>query len=231
MNILMVLTSQAHMGETEHSTGLWLEELAAPYYAFVNAGANVTLASPKGGEPPIDPRSLEAEAQTETSRQFRSDPTAQAKFSNTAICSQVEPESFDALFFPGGHGPMWDLATSEDIAKLVEKFYRQGKVIGAVCHGPAALLLARTKSGDSILKGKSVTGFTNQEEEAVELSQMVPFLLETRLQELSGRFSCESPFQPYVVTDGQLITGQNPASSEAAAKAVLNSLTQTTTAQ
>ncbi|MBD0266656.1 MAG: type 1 glutamine amidotransferase domain-containing protein [Cyanobacteria bacterium Co-bin8] len=224
MNILMVLTSHAELGDTGHKTGFWLEEFAAPYYAFIDAGATVTLASPAGGQPPVDPRSSEPESQTEATQRFEQDSEAQALLAQTVALSAVKPEEYDAIFFPGGHGPMWDLATDEGNARLVEAFYQQGKVIGAVCHGPAALVLAQDGQGQSILKGKQVTGFTNEEEVAVDLDQVVPFALETRLAELGGQFSGGAKFEPKVVVDGRLVTGQNPASSEPAAKALIQAL-------
>ncbi|HEY9878527.1 MAG TPA: type 1 glutamine amidotransferase domain-containing protein [Leptolyngbyaceae cyanobacterium] len=226
MKILIVLTSHAELGDTGHKTGFWLEEFVAPYYAFVDGGATVTLASPAGGQPPVDPRSTEPESQTEATRRFEQDSPAQAQLANTLPLAQINPEDYDAIFFAGGHGPMWDLASSEVSAGLVEAFYRQGKVIGAVCHGPAALVLAKDEQGRSILEGKRVTGFTNEEEAAVELDQVVPFALETRLAELSGQFVGGEKFQPNVVTDGNLITGQNPPSSEPTAKAVMQALAQ-----
>lgn len=224
MKILIVLTSHASLGDSEHPTGFWLEEFAAPYYAFVDAGATVTLASPAGGQPPMDPRSSEPDSQTEATRRFEQDAEAQRQLANTLPLSAVNPDDYDALFFPGGHGPMWDLASSEDTARLVEAFYAQDKVIGAVCHGPAALVMAKDASGESILKGRQVTGFTNEEEAAVGLDQVVPFLLETRMAELSGQFSQGGLFQPHVIRDGKLITGQNPPSSEPAAQAMLEVL-------
>lgn len=226
MKILMVLTSHGELGDTGHKTGFWLEEFAAPYYAFVDAGAEVTLASVAGGQPPVDPRSSEPESQTEATRRFEQDEQAKAQLAQTLPLTEVNPDEFDALFFPGGHGPMWDLASSEANARLVEAFYQQGKVIGAVCHGPAALVLAKDGQGQSILQGKQVTGFTNEEEVAVALDQVVPFALETRLQELSGQFNGGAKFEPNVVVDGLLVTGQNPPSSEPAAKAVIQALKQ-----
>ncbi|MBD0333910.1 MAG: type 1 glutamine amidotransferase domain-containing protein [Cyanobacteria bacterium Co-bin13] len=226
MNILMVLTSHAELGTTGHKTGFWLEEFAAPYYTFVDAGATVTLASPAGGQPPVDPRSAEPESQTEATQRFGQDSEAQARLAQTLPLSTIDPQEYDAIFFPGGHGPMWDLATDEDNARLVETFYRQGKVIGAVCHGPAALVLAQDSQGQSILKGKQVTGFTNEEEVAVALDQVVPFALETRLAELGGQFHGGAKFEPNVKVDGRLVTGQNPPSSEPTAKAVIQVLKQ-----
>jgi putative intracellular protease/amidase len=224
MDILMVLTSHSQLGDTDEKTGFWLEEFAAPYYAFLDAGANVTLAAPQAGAPPVDPRSTEPENQTEATQRFQQDPEAQARLADPILLDQVNADNFDALFFPGGHGPMWDLASSDVAARLVEGFYAQGKVIGAVCHGPAALVKAKTTGGESILKGRQLTAFTNAEEVAVELDQVVPFPLETRLKELGGEFIQADVFQPHVVTDGNLVTGQNPPSSAPTAQALIELL-------
>jgi len=224
MRIAMVLTSHSQLGDTGEKTGFWLEEFAAPYYAFLDAGAEILVAASDRGEPPVDPRSLTDENQTAATERFKQDGAAKAKLSNPVPLAQVRVEDTDALFFPGGHGPMWDLANDDATAQLVEAFYRHGKVIGAVCHGPAALVRANTPEGESILKGKNLTAFTNAEEKAVELDQVVPFALETRLRELGGKFSHAEPFQPHVVTDGTLVTGQNPPSSAQTAQAVVELL-------
>lgn len=226
MRIAMVLTAHSELGDTGKQTGFWLEEFAAPYYAFVDAGAEVVIAAPKAGEPPVDPRSQEPENLTEATERFQQDTTARAMLSNPVPIDQIKVKDTDALFFPGGHGPMWDLANSDAAAKLVEAFYAQGKVIGAVCHGPAALIKAQTPQGESILKGKKLTAFTNAEEQAVQLDQVVPFKLENRLKELGGDFSQAEVFQPHVVTDGHLVTGQNPPSSAATAYGVVKLLNQ-----
>lgn len=226
MRIAMVLTSHSELGNTGEKTGFWLEEFAAPYYAFVDAGADVVIAAPAPGQPPIDPRSQSSESQTEVTKRFQNDAAAQAKLSNPIRLEQISVADTDALFFPGGHGPMWDLANSDACAKLVEAFYSQDKVIGAVCHGPAALVKAQTPEGHSILQGKQVTGFTNAEEKAVELDQVVPFALETRMRELGGEFSQAETFEPHVVTDGKLVTGQNPPSSAPIAEAIVKLLSQ-----
>lgn len=226
MRIAMVLTSHSELGDTGEKTGFWLEEFAAPYYAFVDAGADVVIAAPEPGQPPVDPRSSEPENQTEATKRFAQDAAAKAQLSNPIPLEQINIDDTDALFFPGGHGPMWDLANSEAVARLVEGFDAQGKVIGAVCHGPAALIKANTSQGESILKGKQLTAFTNDEEQAVQLDQVVPFALETRLRELGGEFSQAQTFQPHVVTDGNLVTGQNPPSSTATALAVMKLLNQ-----
>jgi len=227
MRVVMVLTSHSELGDTGEKTGFWLEEFAAPYYAFVDAGADVVIAAPEPGkQPPVDPRSSEPENQTEATQRFEKDAAARAKLANPVSLGQVSVDDTDALFFPGGHGPMWDLASSDATAKLVESFYAQSKVIGAVCHGPAALVKAQTPEGTSILQGKKLTGFTNAEEKAVQLDQVVPFALETRLRELGGEFSQADVFQPHVVTDGTLVTGQNPPSSAPTAEAIVKLLSQ-----
>ena len=226
MRIAMVLTSHSELGDTGEKTGFWLEEFVAPYYAFVDAGAEVVIAAPGTGEPPIDPRSEGSENQTEATERFQQDAAARAKLANPIAIEQVQVEGTDALFFPGGHGPMWDLANSDAAAQLVEAFYQHGKVIGAVCHGPAALIKANTDGGESILKGKKLTAFTNAEEQAVQLDQVVPFKLETRLKELGGDFHQAEPFKSHVVTDGNLVTGQNPPSSAATAHGVVKLLNQ-----
>ena len=226
MHILMVLTSHSQLGDTDEKTGFWLEEFVAPYYAFLDAGANITIAAPQAGQPPVDPRSTGPDNQTEVTQRFQHDSEAQAALADPVLLDQVNADNFDALFFPGGHGPMWDLASSDTSARLVESFYAQGKVIGAVCHGPAAMVKAKTPQGESILKGKQLTAFTNAEESAVKLDQVVPFALETRLKELGGDFSQADVFQPYVVTDGNLVTGQNPPSSASTAEAVIKLLNQ-----
>ena len=220
----MVLTSHSELGDTGEKTGFWLEEFAAPYYVFVDAGAEIVIAAPEPSEPPIDPRSLEPENQTDATKRFQQDTAAQAKLVRPVQLEHISVENTDAIFFPGGHGPMWDLASSDDNAKLVEAFYAQDKVIGAVCHGPAALVKAKTPQGDSIIKGKRLTAFTNAEENAVQLDHIVPFALETHLRELGGDFSHAEAFQPHVVADGYLVTGQNPPSSAATAQAVVELL-------
>lgn len=226
MRIAMVLTSHSELGDTGEQTGFWLEEFAAPYYAFIDAGAEVVIAAPKLGAPPVDPRSQEPANQTEATERLEQDATARARLASPISIDQIQVEDTDALFFAGGHGPMWDLATSDATARLVEAFYAQGKVIGAVCHGPAALVKAQTPQGESILKGKKLTAFTNAEEQAVQLDQVVPFKLENRLKELGGDFSQAEVFQSHVVTDGHLVTGQNPPSSAATAYGVVKLLNQ-----
>ncbi|WP_347156883.1 type 1 glutamine amidotransferase domain-containing protein [Pontibacter chitinilyticus] len=224
MNVLFVLTSHAKLGDTGQQTGFWVEELAAPYYTLADAGVNITLASPKGGQPPIDPKSEALTAQTSATERFYHDKELLDKLAKTVKLHNVKAEGFDAIFYPGGHGPLWDLANDQDSIKLIGDFYKQQKPIAAVCHGPAVLAEAKTPDGEPLVKGKKVTGFTNTEEAAVKLTDIVPFLVENKLKELGGNYSKVEDWQPYVVTDGLLITGQNPASSEPAAEALLNML-------
>ena len=224
MKILMVLTSHDQLGDTGRKTGFWLEEFAAPYYAFKDAGADVTLVSPSGGQPPLDPKSDEPDSQTAATRRFKADPVAQAALARTGKLSEVSGAGFDALFYPGGHGPLWDLAEDAHSIKLIESMSAAGKTIAAVCHAPGALRHAKAANGSPLVKGKKVTGFTNTEEEAVQLTKVVPFLVQDMLVERGGIFSKGDDWHPYVVTDGKLITGQNPASSEPAAVAVLAQL-------
>ena len=221
MNILMVLTSHDRLGDTGKKTGFWLEEFAAPYYVFKDAGATLTLASPAGGQPPLDPKSDEPDAQTEATRRFRADPQAQQALANTVTLSGVQAQDFDAVFYPGGHGPLWDLAGDADSIRLIETMIAAGKPVAAVCHAPGVLAQVKGVDGDLLVKGKRVTGFTNTEEEAVGLTEVVPFLFEDMLVKNGGQYSKTDDWQPYVVTDGLLVTGQNPASSEAGAHALL----------
>ena len=224
MNILMVLTSHDQLGNTGKKTGFWLEEFAAPYYAFKDAGANITLVSPKGGQPPLDPTSDAPDAQTEATRRFKKDSVAQTALAHTGKLADVSGEKFDALFYPGGHGPLWDLAEDADSIKLIETMAAAGKPVSVVCHAPAALRHVKGADGSPLVKGKKVTGFTNTEEAAVKLTDVVPFLVEDMLVKNGGIFSKAADFQPYVITDSKLITGQNPASSAPAALAVLEQL-------
>lgn len=219
--ILMVLTSHDDLGETGQKTGFWLEEFATPYYVFRDAGAEVTLASIKGGQPPIDPKSALAEWQTDETRRFDADSDGKKALSTTHPISEIEADGYDALFFPGGHGPMWDYPGNETLAHLIEAFDRAGKPIGAVCHGPVALVDAKGPDGRPLVAGKQVTGFTNGEEAAVELTDIVPFLLEDRLRALGAEIRNAEDFTSHVVTDGNLVTGQNPQSSAAGAEALL----------
>lgn len=221
MNILIVLTSHDQLGDTGEKTGFWLEELAAPYYAFKDAGATLMLASPKGGRAPLDPKSDSEDSQTEDTRRFKADDEAQAALADTKKLSEIDASGFDAVFYPGGHGPLWDLTADEDSLRLIGEFWGSKKPVGAVCHAPTALLNATDENGESLVKGRKVTGFTNGEEDAVQLTNVVPHLLEDALKERGGLYEKGDDFTPYVVTDGQLVTGQNPPSSRPAAEALL----------
>ncbi len=224
MKILMVLTSHDQLGDTGKKTGFWLEELAAPYYVFKDAGAEIELASPKGGQPPVDPRSAEPNSQTAATRRFEADPKAKAALVATRKLSGVSHEGFDVVFYPGGHGPLWDLAEDPASIGLIQTTIAAGKAVVAVCHGPAALRHAKASDGKPVVAGKKVTGFSNSEEEAVGLTKVVPFLVEDMLRENGGLYSKGRMWQPHVVADGLLITGQNPASSAPAARALLEKL-------
>ncbi len=224
MNILMVLTSHDQLGNTGHKTGFWLEEFAAPYYLLKDAGAHITLASPLGGQPPLDPKSDEPDSQTTATRRFKSDPEAQTKLGNTLKLAELSAGDYDAVFYPGGHGPLWDLAEDKASIALIEAMHAAGKPVAAVCHAPGVLRSAKAPDGTPLVKGKQVTGFANTEEEAVGLSHIVPFLVEDMLKSNGGVYSKAADWQSYVVTDGTMVTGQNPASSEAAAKALLKLL-------
>lgn len=221
MKILMVLTSHDQLGDTGKKTGFWLEEFAAPYYVLKDAGADVTLASPKGGQPPLDPKSDEPDAQTEATGRFKSDQTAQQLLASTTPLSHIDPADFDAVFYPGGHGPLWDLAEDKDSIALIEAFAAKDRPVATVCHAPAVLRHVKGKDGKPLVSGRKVTGFTNSEEEAVGLTEVVPFLVEDMLQERGGLYEKGADWSVHVVTDGKLVTGQNPASSEDAAKALL----------
>lgn len=221
MKILMVLTSHDQLGTTGLKTGFWLEEFAAPYYVFKDSNAEITIASPKGGQPPLDPKSDEPDFQTDATRRFKEDAVAQAALANSLELSDVSPDDYDAVFYPGGHGPLWDLAEDRNSISLIEVMYAAGKTVAAVCHAPAVFRHTEGPDGSPLVEGKSVTGFSNSEEAAVELTDIVPFLLEDDLQKMGANYSKSSDWHPYVVTDGNLITGQNPASSEAVAQALL----------
>ncbi len=224
MKILLVLTSHGQLGDTGKPTGFWLEELAAPYYVFKDAGAELVLASPKGGQPPLDPKSDQPDAQTEATRRFRADREAMQALASTRPLASVNAQDVDAVFYPGGHGPLWDLAESADSRALIETLLAAGKPVAAVCHAPGVLRHVQAPDGAPLVRGKRVTGFTNGEEAAVGLTQVVPFLIEDMLKANGGRYSKGPDFQPYVVTDGLLVTGQNPASSAEGAKALLQVL-------
>jgi putative intracellular protease/amidase len=220
MKIVMVLTSHDVLGSTGHKTGFWLEEFAAPYFVFRDAGIKLTLASPKGGQPPIDPKSDLPESQTPSMVRFKQDARAQKELSQTVVLETVKSEDYDTIFYVGGHGPMWDLAESRVSIALLESFYNSGKVIALVCHSPGVLRHV-TYKGEPLVKGKRVTGFTNGEEEAVQLTHVVPFLVEDELMRLGATFEKVVNWKPYAVVDGRLVTGQNPASSTLAAQQLL----------
>jgi putative intracellular protease/amidase len=224
MNILIVLTSHDTLGATGRKTGFWLEELAAPYYAFKQAGANVVLASPAGGRPPLDPKSNEPDFQTELTRRFEADADATAQLAATVRLDSVAQDDFDAVFYPGGHGPLWDLAEDAHSIALIEAFVAADKPVALVCHAPGVLRHARYPDGSPLVQGKQVTGFTNSEEAAVGLTDIVPFLVEDELKAKGGNFTRGGDWASYVVTDGLLITGQNPGSSAATAATLLQVL-------
>jgi len=221
MNILIVLTSHDTLGSTGRKTGFWLEELAAPYYALKEAGARLVLASPQGGQPPLDPKSNEPAFQTEQTRRFEADAAATAELANTVRLDSVSHDDFDAVFYPGGHGPLWDLAENAHSIALIESFVAAGKPVALVCHAPGVLRHVKNADGTPLVQGRKVTGFANSEEAAVELTDIVPFLVEDELKAKGAKYSRGDDWAPYVVVDGLLITGQNPASSEAAANALL----------
>ena len=221
MKVLMVLTSHDQLGNTGRKTGFWLEELAAPYYAFKDAGAEIVLASPKGGQPPLDPKSNEPANQTEMTRRFELDSQATAQLATTVRLDSVSQADFDTVFYPGGHGPLWDLAEDKNSITLIESFIAAGKPVALVCHAPGVLRHVRTPDGEPLVKGKKVTGFTNSEEAAVGLTDIVPFLVEDELKAKGGIYSKIEDWASYIVSDGLLITGQNPASSAAAAALLL----------
>lgn len=222
--ILMVLTSHSNLGDTGQATGFWLEEFTAPYYVFKDAGAKITLASPKGGQPPQDPKSDEPDSQTESTLRFKNDQEIQTALSNTLKLSAIVADDYDAVFYPGGHGPLWDLADDRDSIALIEKMHAAGKPVSAVCHAPCVFRHTKAADGRPLVSGKAVTGFSNTEEEAVGLTKIVPFLVEDMLKQNGGKYSKAADFKPHVVSDGHLITGQNPLSSEGTAKVVLQKL-------
>ena len=224
MKILMVMTSHDELGNTGKKTGFWLEEFAAPYYTFLDAGAQITVASPAGGQPPLDPKSDLPDFQTDLTRRFKADPAAQAVLASTVKLDTVRQEDFDTVFYPGGHGPLWDLAESETSIALIESFERAGKPIGFVCHAPGVLKNVKAANGDPIVKGRTVTGFTNGEEAGVELTDVVPFLIEDTFIAQGANYQKGPDWAPFVLEDGKLVTGQNPASSEGVAKALVAQL-------
>lgn len=225
MNVLLVLTSHAQLGNTGKATGFWLEELAAPYYVLKEAGASITLASPKGGQPPLDPKSNDESAKTADTRRFEADQEAQAQLANTRPLDTVAADDFDAIFYPGGHGPLWDLAESATSRALIEQAIAAGKPVAAVCHAPAVFRHAKGPDGSQLVAGKTVTGFANTEEAAVGLTDVVPFLVEDMLKESGGIYSKTTDWGVHVLRDGLLITGQNPASSGPAAEELVKVLT------
>jgi putative intracellular protease/amidase len=224
MKILMVLTSHSELGNTGKKTGFWIEEFAAPYYIFLDAGAIITIASPKGGQPPIDPSSDTPDNQTPATIRFKADKHLQNILAETLLLSAMDADDFDAIFYPGGHGPLWDLTNNTDSIKLIERFWSSKKPVVAVCHAPAVLLNVKDNADEPLVKGKKVTGFTNSEEEAVQLTKVVPFLLQDQLIKKGGIYSNKGDWASNVVKDGLLITGQNPASSEEAANELLKLL-------
>jgi putative intracellular protease/amidase len=221
MNLLMVLTSHDKLGNTDQKTGFWLEEFAAPYYVFKDGGAQIVLASPLGGQPPLDPKSDEPSAQTAATKRFRADAEATQALSTTVKLSDIRAKDFDAVFYPGGHGPLWDLADDPHSIRLIENFFSSGKPVVAVCHGPAVFRRVHLGNGNALVKGKHVTGFSNTEEAAAHLAKVVPFLVEDSLRQAGAIYTKAADWHPHVVVDGALITGQNPASSELAAQKLL----------
>lgn len=224
MRILMIVTSHDKMGDTGHKTGIWLEELAAPYYRFRDAGAAITLASPKGGQPPLDPNSQAPDALTDATARFEKDEEAQKAFANTVTLDGLKADDFDAIFYPGGHGPLWDLATDAKSIALIEAFAAQNKPVAAVCHGPAALVHAKNADGKPLVAGKRVTSFTNDEEKAVGLENVVPLSIEDSFKKHGAIYERGDMWAPFAVVDGKLVTGQNPASSDLTADKVMELL-------
>jgi len=224
MKILIVLTSHSELGNSGEKTGFWVEEFAAPYFILADAGAEITIASPKGGQAPVDPKSELADAQTSATSRFYKDETAIDKVANTVKLSEIKHEDYDAVFYPGGHGPLWDLANDSDSIQLIENFYNHQKPIAFVCHAPAALVHVKAENGEPLVKGKHLTSFSNSEEAAVQLTKIVPFLLEDKLKELGAHYTSIGDWKPNVKQDGLLITGQNPASSEGVANVLLSAI-------
>jgi putative intracellular protease/amidase len=224
MKVLMVLTSHSELGNTGEKTGFWIEEFATPYYVLADAGAEITIASPKGGQPPVDPKSELKDTQTPSTERFFKDFEVIDKVAHSFKLNGIKEADYDAVFYPGGHGPLWDLATDKNSIQLIEAFYNHQKPIAFVCHSPAALVNVKAKNGEPLVKGKAVTGFSNTEEEAVELTKVVPFLLEDELTKHGAHYSKGDDWASFVKQDGLLITGQNPGSSEAVAELLLESL-------
>lgn len=227
MKVLIVLTSHSELGNTGLKTGFWIEEFAAPYYTLADAGVDITIASPKGGQPPIDPKSDEPENQTAATKRFHEDAELKDKLSKSLILAEINEQDYDAVFYPGGHGPLWDLANDRHSIALIENFYKSNKPVALVCHAPGALIKVKAENGEPLVKGKDVTGFSNTEEEAVQLTKVVPFLVEDEMKNLGASYSKGPDWGSYVKQDGLLITGQNPGSSEEAAKLLLAALKTT----
>lgn len=224
LKVLVVLTSHDQLGNTGEKTGFWVEEFAAPYYVLQDAGVDVTIASPKGGQPPIDPKSALPDFQTEATKRFDADKELQTKLANSLALDTINEQDYDAIFYPGGHGPLWDLTNDKTSVALIESFWTHNKPVAAVCHAPAVFRFVKDSNGQPLVKGKKVTGFSNSEEEAVQLTAVVPFLVEDELVKLGAQYSKGEDWHSYVVKDGHLITGQNPASSEETAKALFTLL-------
>ncbi|WP_286841712.1 MULTISPECIES: type 1 glutamine amidotransferase domain-containing protein [Sphingobacterium] len=226
LKVLVVLTSHDQLGDTGEKTGFWVEEFAAPYYVLQDAGVDVTIASPKGGQPPIDPKSALPDFQTEATKRFDADKELQTKLANSLALDTINEQDYDAIFYPGGHGPLWDLTNDKTSVALIESFWAHNKPVAAVCHAPAVFRYVKDSNGQPLVKGKKVTGFSNSEEEAVQLTAVVPFLVEDELVKLGAQYSKGEDWHSYVVKDGHLITGQNPASSEETAKALFTLLSK-----
>lgn len=224
MKVLMVLTSHSELGNTGEKTGFWIEEFAAPYYVLADAGVEITIASPKGGQPPVDPKSESPEAQTPATKRFNTDEALKDKLAHSVKLSSVGQHDFDAVFYPGGHGPLWDLANDETSIALIENFLKHEKPVAFVCHAPGALIKVKAENGEPLVKGRNVTGFSDTEEAAVKLTDIVPFLLEDELKKLGGNYSKGPDWGSFVLKDDLLITGQNPASSEEAARLLLKTI-------
>jgi putative intracellular protease/amidase len=224
-NILMVLTSHSELGNTGEKTGFWVEEFAAPYYAFIEAGVNVSLSSPAGGQPPIDPKSKLEDFQTASTKRYDADSEVQALMANTAVLASINAEDYDAVFYPGGHGPLWDLTDNSDSISLIESFLAANKPVAAVCHATAAFLNVKDAAGEFVVKGKGITAFTNSEEDAVQLTDTVPFLLEDELIKRGADYQKVADWHAFSIQDGLLISGQNPQSSELAAEKLLTQIT------
>lgn len=226
LKVLVVLTSHDQLGDTGAKTGFWVEEFAAPYYVMADAGVTITIASPKGGQPPIDPKSAMPDFQTAATKRFDADMELQNKLANSIVLTAVDEQDYDAIFYPGGHGPLWDLANDKTSIALIESFWKHNKPVAAVCHAPGVFRFVKNTDGSPLVQGKRVTGFSNSEEEAVQLTNVVPFLVEDELVKLGGKYSKGADWSSHVIKDGKLITGQNPGSSEESARELLALLEQ-----